>query len=334
MKDINPWEGITKPLKGQLSAQGKEIIWYAIDDLGCPHLLISVSPVEPTVHLFNTRGVTAEITELDPEGGPRGKWIDITCVDPTTRDTFALLTRDITDAITKADDPPHTIVVNILERWRWFWSSKPNVKPLSHHEALGLLAELWFFRYWLDSPAAVQCWRGPLGDRHDFVHPDMSIEVKATTVHGEGDITHIITHIDQLDKPSKGILMLFSLALSPDTLAKPSLASIVDVVDNWMLDTSYTQIWRKRLHQAGWSPAHASQYRDTYRIVQEGLYQVDNGFPRIVRSAFINNDLPVGVSGLTYTINTTAASTHLLASKPAQAQKLLAPMCNSIPTQE
>ena len=323
----DPWLGIAKPTTNQLSARGSKSVWYAIDDIGCPHLLISVSLIETNQRLFTTRGLTAEITELDPEGGPRGKWIDIACFDPTNREAFALLAKDIVNAITSSTDPARDVVVSILERWRWFWTIKPETQPLSNSEASGLLAELWFFRYWLNYPAAVRWWRGPLGDKHDFVHPDTSIEVKAAQARGDNEVAHIISHIDQLDKPSTGSLMLFSLTVSPDTLSMYSLASLVDEIDNWMLNTTYIQIWRERLHQAGWSPIHANKYRDTYRIVQQCLYRVDDHFPRIVRSSFVGGDLPIGVTELTYSINPThAVRTHLLASEPNRAQELLSPM--------
>lgn len=325
----DPWQGIAKPITNQLSARGSELVWYAVDDVGCPHLLISVSRIESSQQLFSTRGLTAKITELDPEGGPRGKWIDIACLDPTNREPFALLAKDIVCAIEGLTEPARDLVVSILERWRWFWTSKPDIKPLSNNEAIGLLAELWFFRYWLSSPATVRWWRGPLGDRHDFVHPDISIEVKATQIRGDSEATHIISHIDQLDNPSTGSLMLFSLAVSPDTLSTYSLTSLVDEIDSWMLDTAYIQIWRERIHQAGWSPVHANKYRDTYRIVQQCLYRIDEDFPRIIRSSFVGGDLPVGVTELTYTINPAyVARTHQVSSEPSQVQELLFPMRN------
>lgn len=328
MTFLDPWIGIPTPDNdGDLRARSRGLFWYAVDSMGCPHILIPISKETPPSHLFTTRGVTAEIAALDPKGGPRGKWIDITCNDPTNRDAFKLLSLDLNDAIPNLKSSPQDAVINILERWRWFWSSKPDPKPLSGREALGLFAELWFLRHWINEPASVCWWRGPLDDRHDFVHPDLSIEVKATKVRGDSETTHIISNIDQLDNPSTGSLMVFSLTVSPDTLAKYSLTSLVDDIDSWMLDTAYSQMWRERLHQAGWSPIHANRYRDNYRIIQQCLYQVDDDFPRIVRSSFVGGNLPTGVTELTYSINPTyAVKTHLLASEPNRAQELLSPM--------
>lgn len=324
----DPWAGITKPKVGNvLRARRRGPIWYAIDNLECPHILIPSDADDTKSQLFVTRGITAEISELDPEGGPRRNWIDVMCLDTLARDKFALLSKDIADALIQPTGSPCDTVLNILERWRWFWSSKTDTKPLSDNEALGLFAELWFLYYWINKPAAVRWWLGPLGDKHDFVHPDISIEVKAAMVSGDSNASHIITHIDQLDLPGTGSLMLFSLALSPDTLATHSLSSLVNHLDEWMLETPYIQIWRKRLHQAGWSPAHAQKYQRTYRIIKEILYQVDEQFPRIVRSVFVDGDLPIGVTNLTYTVTPAFVdNTHRLASEPSQAKEILAPI--------
>ena len=325
----DPWVGITKPKIGDvLKARRRGPIWYAIDHLECPHILIPTTDTDDAKsQLFVTRGITAEIAELDPEGGPRRNWIDIICLDTSARDKFAMLSKDIADALIQSTGSPRDTVVNILERWRWFWSSRTDAKHLSNDEALGLFAELWFLYYWINEPIAVRWWRGPLGDRHDFVHPSISIEVKAATVSGESDASHIITSIDQLDDPEKGSLVLFSLALSPDTLATNSLTSLVDCLDKWMLNTPYSQMWRKRLHQAGWSPVHANQYQKTYRIIQEVFYRIDRDFPRIVRSKFIDGDLPTGVTDLTYIITPAYVdNTHQIATNPSQAQEILAPL--------
>lgn len=324
---IDPWTGITTPMKGHLTARLRGSLWYAIDSIGCPHILIPAKVDDPVSQLFVTKGVQAEISELDPEGGPRGKWIDITCVDPTNRNAFTLLAKDITDSLEQVIGSPSDIILNILEKWRWFWSSSIDSKPLSEKAALGLFAELWFLYYWIGEQSAVRWWLGSLGDRHDFVHPSISIEVKSSIVSGDSDASHIITHIDQLDFPRKGSLMLFSLALSPDTLATHSLTDLVNRLDEWMLKTPYLQIWRKRLHQAGWSPTHAQQYQKTYRVIKENLYRVDEQFPRIVRSIFVDGDLPIGVTNLTYTVTPAFVdNTHQLASEPSQAIEILAPI--------
>lgn len=324
----DPWKGIQKSKAGHLTARQGGLVWYALDDIGCPHLLIPAGDGASVAELFATRGVTAEIAELDLNHGLRGKWIDVVCVDPATRGPFALLASDIVEGLGRSEGPPHDAVIDVLERWRWFWSSRPNLKPLSDKAALGLFAELWFLRFWIRSPAAVRWWRGPLGDRHDFVHPSISIEVKATTVIGDGAVTHNITHIDQLADPGSGNLMLFSFAATLDELATYSLTALIDDMDSWMRDTAYSQLWRKRLHQAGWSPAHADGYIHTYRVVQERLYRVDQGFPRIVRRSFVGGNPPGGVSDITYrVIPGFVEMTHTIAAEASSAWNILRPLC-------
>lgn len=318
MSRSDPWAPIAKPARGTFNARpdaGSDKIWFALDDQSRRHLLVQLDAAEPTARLITTRGLTATVDQLDPVGGDVGTWIDVACTDTTINDTFSVLASEIASAVRMSTNRRAT-VLDILERWLWFWSNRPG--PLSDSEALGLFAELWFLHRWLNFPASLPWWRGPLGDRHDFVHRALSAEVKATAIRSDGPAKHRITHLDQLDDPVSGHLYLFSLVAVPDQLANNSLTQLVEHLTQLVAHTGKETIWSERLEASRWHPAYADRYRQPLRVVSEELYRVDENFPRITRQSFPDGQPPAGVEGVTYSIDlASVAATHRIASRPS-----------------
>lgn len=322
MSTTDPWDILVTPTeRGSLTATpdaATGAIWYALDRDGRRHLLVELPTTEPKANLFATRGVTAIIDQLGPTDGTPGCWIDIACTDPTINDTFTVLAGQLATSLRTAIDRRATVVAT-LDRWRWFWSNRPG--PLTGEEALGLFAELWFLHRWLTFPTAVRWWRGPLHDRHDFVHPDVSVEVKATGTRTDGPATHRITHLDQLDDPETGRLYLFSLIAVEDQLATNSLASLVDHLTSIAAGTPEETTWAERLDAARWHPAHTDRYRTPLRVLAEELYVVDDAFPRLTRRTFPGNRTPSGVTDVTYSVDlAVAVATHRISTSPPTTQ--------------
>jgi len=78
----------------------------------------------------------------------------------------------------------------------------------------------------------------------------------------------------------------------------------------------------QRLGRAGWSPANAERHAQTFRVVAEDLYSVAEGFPRLVRETFVGG-IPVGVDGITYTLDLAACAPWRIATCPTQAEAVL-----------
>ena len=327
----DPWDVIRRPKSRDLKARRGNGVWYAKDSDGRYHLLIATSYEDPLGRLFVTKGVVAEVCEFElRDEGRYGRWIDIVCLVSKAKDAFHELSRQISEVIESTSASRSRVVRNVLERWRWFWSDPAEQRPLSTTAAIGLFGELWFLRFWIGEPVGVRWWRGPLGTRHDFVHSAISVEAKATSIVGDGDVVHRISHIDQLDDQGTGLLTLFSLVLKCDPLGEHSLKSLVENVEEWLSDTDFSSLWRERVHYAGWSPAHAGEYGETYRVVEQRLFRVDEGFPRVVRSSFAEHTVPVGVSGITYRVTPrVVGQTHELAASALAAREILGPMRGS-----
>jgi hypothetical protein len=149
---------------------------------------------------------------------------------------------------------------------------------------------------------AASRWRGPFGARHDFEWPGRSVEVKATTsVRGE---IHRIHGIDQLVPPDGGDLLFFSLRLREEAGASNSLPSLVALCRKQltMNDDALAQV-ETGLAQIGYSLAHEEDYEKLrLRVVEEGLFTVNDRFPRITPTCF-KAGVPPGVERVEYEIN-------------------------------
>lgn len=303
--DLNMrWAALTAPddatLDGtRVRAGAGPLAYLAVDSASVRHLLLEV---DYDAHLPTRlpRGLAVRAREVGVRSSPATPWMDLSCPNESDHDTFTALAQELIETL---PDRPRDVaghVASTLARWRWFWSAESN--RLVNGGALGLFGELWFLLRWLGpvTPAALRSWRGPLGGRHDFVTPTISTEVKTTTGRAAGGPVHRINTLEQLEDPEVGKLHLFSLLLARDPLAAHSLTGLVEqLLGAVQSSVEATSLATERLAAAGWSPTHAEDYRGTYRVLTEELYDVHGEFPRLTRDT-IGYLLPDGVGDVSY----------------------------------
>lgn len=295
-------------------------LFAALDSNARRHLLVQLSPDDNEVQDHHSRGLSVITRELLGKGNEAGRYIDITCLDPSGHDGLDLLGGEIADRIASGREQADECVVRVLSKWRRFWGQSPK-QILSRDAQIGLFAEIWFLSVWLipirGALDSVQGWRGPFGSRHDFEWQAQSIEAKATTS-TRGHI-HYINGIDQLDPPNGGTLRLFSMQLREEAGAEHSLPSVVAFC-RALLDAEHeaTILFDFALEQSGYSPAHEPEYENLLlRVVEEGLYVVRDDFPRLGRESFMNG-IPPGVERIAYEINLSAFQHLRVAFSPNQ----------------
>lgn len=283
----------------------------ALDNGRKRHLLVRVGEQAPPVHDMQSRGIQVQTRELQMAGHPPGVYIDVVCTDPSGHDAFDIVGAELAERLQEQGDAADC-VIRVLAKWRRFWGQVPR-DLLSRNEQLGLFAELWFLQFWLcpivGIPQAVQRWRGPIGARHDFEWPCCSVEVKATTS-TRGRI-HCINGIEQLVPPENGTLNLFSLRLRDEGGATNSLSKITEACRQLLQsDDDALSMFESRLFQAGYTPAHEQEYdKLRLRVIDEALYMVRDGFPRITPAQFTHG-LPSGVETVCYDINLVGSESH------------------------
>jgi hypothetical protein len=288
-------------------------VWIAKGHADRQHLLVQV-PDETELDLPGTHGLGVQVIRHRVPGRPDGAYIDLSCLDPAVSATFAAVAADIANQAVQADPRSRlSDVLRALNEWRWFWGVDPT--HLSASDALGLFGELWFMIQWTGvSAASVQAWNASVGSRHDFQWPQYSVEVKATSE--SGPTVHTIQSLEQLEDAEHGTLYLYSLRLSRDTLAANTVNALVEVAVNALGDQPDARgdLFRK-LSQRGYTPAERNQAVVPYRVIDQGLYSVTGGFPRLTRASF-DDGLPTGIGRVSYQLQMAACHEWLVGTGP------------------
>lgn len=297
-----------------------ERLFAALDSHSRRHLLVQLFPSDSDIQDHHSRGLSVITRELLGKEDEAGRYIDIACLDPAGHDGLDLIGGEIADRIASGRERADECVVRVLSKWRRFWSQNPK-QLLSRDAQIGLFAELWFLSVWLipirGALDSVQGWRGPFGSRHDFEWHTQSIEVKATTS-TRGHV-HRINGIDQLDPPDGGTLRFFSMQMREEAGAEYSLPKQV-IACRSLLEKEHeaAALFDLALEQSGYSPAHEPEYETLLlRVVEEGLYEVRDDFPRLRRDSFMSG-IPPGVERIEYEINLSAFQHLRVALRPDQ----------------
>ena len=270
---------------------------------GDRRFLVALLPNEEALEDTRSRGLSIRTLELSDESGGRGRFLAVECREAAGHELFDLIGTELATALTA--QPPATAASRVVGKWRRFWGQIPR-SLLSREEQLGLLAEVWFLGQWLIPAAglasATARWRGPFGARHDFEWPGLSVEVKASTV-VRGPVFRI-HGLDQLDPPSAGGLYLYTLRLREEAGATHTLPNVIADCQTLLApDPDALARYETALAQAGYSPAHEVDYAQArWRIVDEKLYPVVTGFPRLSPSA-LPNGVPPGVEEISYSLD-------------------------------
>ena len=292
----------------------------ALDANGDRHFLVAVDGGQIDLGDVNIRGIGLCVHQMAIPGQGLKWYLDLECRDPSGYEGFDTIGFEIARRLASRLERPEDVVFRVLSKWRRFWGEELK-QLLSREEQIGLLCELHFLRSWLGHflppLEAVQRWRGPLGARHDFEWSSGGVEAKATTS-TRGAIHHI-NGVDQLAAPQDGRLYLFSLQLREESSASVTLASLVDECRTFFsLDVAAASILDERLAKARYSPVFEVEYsRTKYRLVEQGLFVVNDRFPRIIRASFLDG-LPSGVETLGYDINLANCDDLCLARTPSR----------------
>ncbi|MDR6174292.1 PD-(D/E)XK motif protein [Nocardioides zeae] len=255
--------------------------------------------------LDQTHGLSVSVRCHSIAGRGDAPYVDLVCLDAAMQATFGAVAAEIATAVVDEPTGQRTnAVLNAVRNWRWFWGVDPG--QLSVTDAVGLFGELWFLHRWAGVTAGnVTAWGGSNGARHDFQWPTTSIEVK-TTSRTTGAVVHTIENLQQLEDPASGELYLYSLRIARDVLAANSVRGLAEsALALLQPDPAARADLMGKLAARGYTPVGQGQGVTTYRVVEEALYRVGDGFPRVTSETFAAG-LPHGVTGLSYQLDMTA----------------------------
>ena len=292
----------------------------ALDADGRRHLLVLLTAGEANLQDTQSRGVAVATRDLAMPAHAAGRYLDITCQDAAGQEAFDLIGGELAERLATGRETAPEVVARVLAKWRRFWGQIPQ-QMLSWEEQIGLFAELWFLSVWLvpqvGAVEAVTRWRGPFGARHDFEWAGKSVEVKATTS-TRGRI-HRINGLDQLAPPEEGGLWFFSLRLREEAGATNTLPMLIAACRAQLATEAETlSRFEHILEQAGYSPLHEEEYgKLRLRVVEEGLFRVEENFPRLTGASF-SNGVPPGIERVEYEVNLGGCG-HLMIAANATA---------------
>ena len=278
---------LTRPA-GVTTVAGDALL--AVDARDTRRLLIPVVGEEVPVDR-RSRGVALVPDELLTDGEVR-HYAALVCLDAGLHRVFERLVEDTLQRVAAADTSPLRAVQQVLGEWRSFLSAAG--LELGRETAVGLVGELEILARMHNVADPLDCWRGPLGSLHDFVHGDLEIEVKTTTS-TEGN-TIQISSLDQLDPASTRRLHLAVVHMRESDTA-PSLEDRVEELLGAGLarDRFYDLLARQEYVHGRDPDAHR------YEVRSVRLWRVDDRFPGIRRSD-INQTRLRGVSKVNYAL--------------------------------
>jgi len=282
----NPWEVIREPIypEGRRLYLHDERFWVSMDDERKILFFVQDKGAEKIKPLENLSGLQVSIESCS--NGDQRLVCRLESLEPELVEKFATVAKDI--AFYCSAYKGAQLFLKTQERIKsWANFLRPSRAGLTHSEFVGLLGELYVLSEHLITllmPGdAVRAWIGPEGKKQDFTFGNSAIEVK-TTVSGSQQ-TISISSLDQLDRITDK-LYLMRVVASPSSdssgfalrdLYEQCLQAVgQDIVAEGLFLQKVSELYGK---------ANKSQRNDHFLIVSETIFDVDNSFPKLTRSA-------------------------------------------------
>lgn len=291
--------------------RGRNPLYISLSAEGHRSLLIPLLANEASARPFRTKSVTVGPRNLI---GPAGlvAYLEMRCVSIDQNARFAVIADEVVNVVgASPDEPPSDIVAAALARWRNLVSAA--AKRMSDAEVVGMWGEL---RFLLDLTAfdghAVELWKGPLREHHDFKRDLWALEVK-TSLNVGNDVT--INGAEQLQEPVGGALHLLHCHIAKVGNGENLTDLLRSLMSNWHCSDET----RDALESAGVSLEHFELY-DHLRFTRTNLvmYAVGNEFPRITAASFLTGQVPAGTSSLKYQLDLSSAQRWRLLTESMQ----------------
>lgn len=207
------------------------------------------------------------------------------------------------DHVQLRGDGMGTAIGRVLSTYRELLSS---LGRLSEHQELGLFGELLVLNHLIDSigeQRAVDSWRGPAREEHDFGLDEFDIEVKTTL---SEDRSHRISTLTQLQPSSARGLWLMSVQLTTRSVGGTTLAESIERTANRLSDPLLRTRFADRLTGVGWDPEQAHLY--VRRFARRGavlVFRVTDDFPAITAHRLGSAGFPIErFSHVSYVLHT------------------------------
>lgn len=282
-------------------------VYVGTSDLGAPRLQVR-SAFKPQVPELSDIVVVDRVQSGD-------SWIlTLTLGDHRFLEVFLRLAAHLVSRSSAAGTEAHawTAVDAVFDEWHRLLKRRP-MGRLSLDGLRGLVGEAWFLLHRLSptmpTDAALLGWLGPLGAPQDFWYSDLgALEVKAV---GPSSRAVRISSAAQLDVDPMQLVVLVAPQAAPSEIGAVNLVGLVGALNAGLdaLSLPHTDV-EMRLSRLG-VDLDDDYYKEThFRIDRVETYAVDGTFPAVRSST-----LAPGVVGVTYAIERTALTPHLVSTE-------------------
>ena len=237
-----------------------------------------------------------------PDEGTRH--ISLYLEDPEHERVFTMVCSDIAKTLSQMDFPSHrTLELKaILDQWtRFFKIFGPD--GLSPEAQRGLYGELTWLELLLetdmDMSVLVESWQGFKRAYYDFELNGRVVEVKTTMTKEPRRVR--ISNERQLDDRGLDSLHLYILTLQKFETGGETLPELVDKIRETLKHNAMASAFDRSLKRSGYFDFHANNYTSGYTRKKQEIFQVINGFPRII-------DFSAGVGDISYSITISVCS--------------------------
>ena len=215
------------------------------------------------------------------------------------REIFISVCDDLVEGLEGISDSSDRVkeIEICLSRWRRFFE-RSGPGGLSVNAQQGLFAELtWLKRLFdkgIDHLASIMAWKGCEKGYHDFDFVGHVVEVKSTRTKEPRSI--IISNEQQLNDHGLLSLHLYVLTILETEGGGTTLLEQIETLRESIIGSPTAMaLLKKKLISAGYLDRNAELYDRQFVIRSEDIFQVIDGFPRII-------ELPPGVGDLQYKV--------------------------------
>ena len=296
---------------GIVTPNGPVLIAVRNDD--AKHLLVPIDSRHTVKEDLDGRAVSLRRTVLEDDTSLR-TYAALGLVDDNLSDLFATLCAEVLVRITSAPDRALAVLRRALDEWRALLSGAR--RALGPAEQAGLFGELLVLKdLVVQDPGAVVYWTGHTGTSQDFHRGKVAVEVKTTTS-PEGRQVRI-HGVEQLGADDSVRLLLVWMRVS--TAGGRSLPDLIDEITALVDDPPGVMA---ALHDIGYVATDREVYsRRAFELVEQAVYEVRVGFPRIIASGLSGDAALAGLDNIHYDLdlNSPPASSNLVDVDPALA---------------
>jgi len=293
---------------------GEIIIKTKIDDI--PHLncyaatnhitgqhlfILSVSKNVEIPELKNYRFRGVEIFPLELESHFE---LNIYLLDNDIKDIFSLFIQNVLEDIVDCttENEALTKTLNVIAKWKKLFD-KINFNGINIEQQRGLIGELLFFNYLLDSqktPASVlNGWTGVEFEDKDFIFGTIGIEIKFTS-----SKTPKVKISSERQLDSQNFDELFLVLYTAEEVKENgfSLNTIVEQTRQKLAaNAECLKFFNERLLLIGYFEEDKTHYNKMYSLKKTFSFTVAPDFPKIVKS-----QIPLSIYNVSYSIELSA----------------------------